>query len=525
METDTAVYRGSIKSCNYNCSYCPFSKHAASEKELAQDREQWLSFVQKYTEYAKKAEAGYKLFHALIIAPYGEALVYPWYWEGLARLSALSHIQAVGAQTNLGFAPQSSLECYVNAGGDIKKLRLWATFHPQMTTISEFAGRCRKLTEKGAALCAGAVGVPENLNLLRKLRKALPKEIYLWINKMDGLGRAYTPKERQAFSEIDPYFYRECIPVRADVSKCGGRIFTEGNGTIRLCNLAPAASVRMEEILDRPKVYSEWHQTARCGRKRCSCYLAYGGRNDWMNQALFGPFPLFRIPRRPKAAFFDIEGTLFLETDGKSREIPPDIQAGLEALAKEHTALFFATTLPYKEALRRCQKIRHLFDGGIYAGGAHIVLKTSECRREQFYYLKEACYDEARFLERKFHFRLLAYRDKGVCYKLTLLRARRCLWKKQEAEEILSLLQERCAQKARYIIEGNCLQIIAAKAGKADGVRLLCQWFGIAVTEAFAAGDGAEDVAMMELTGSVIPGRRAKEEKTGNESLEMKNRE
>ena len=38
------LYRGSLKSCNYRCNYCPFSKHPRSERELLRDREQWFRF-------------------------------------------------------------------------------------------------------------------------------------------------------------------------------------------------------------------------------------------------------------------------------------------------------------------------------------------------------------------------------------------------------------------------------------------------------------------------------------------------
>ena len=45
MSRPVVLYRGSLKSCNYCCSYCPFSKRRASERELQEDRERWLRFV------------------------------------------------------------------------------------------------------------------------------------------------------------------------------------------------------------------------------------------------------------------------------------------------------------------------------------------------------------------------------------------------------------------------------------------------------------------------------------------------
>ena len=38
-------YRGSLKSCNYDCSYCPFTKQRDSRDELAHDASALRRFV------------------------------------------------------------------------------------------------------------------------------------------------------------------------------------------------------------------------------------------------------------------------------------------------------------------------------------------------------------------------------------------------------------------------------------------------------------------------------------------------
>lgn len=481
MGRRTVLYRGSLKSCNYHCSYCPFSKHAPSQKENDRDRQQWFSFVRTYVEQAEE-----RSIHALMVTPYGEALVYPWYWEGLAYVSALAVTDAAGAQTNLGFPVKEALDHFRKAGGKTEKLRLWATFHPQMTAAGEFAQSCRICMEQGVQICAGAVGVPGNLELLRQLREELPQEIYFWINKMDGLGRAYTDREIKAFSEIDPYFFRELEEHPADVSQCRDRIFTEGNGTQSFCSLSAAPGI--------------------CTRKRCSCYLAYGGRENLLNQMLFGPYPLFRIPRRPKAVFLDIEGTLRQkpfcgEDTGGSRDdgIAGELKRGLEVLAyREKTALFFATTLPYEDAFRRCKSVWHLFAGGIFAGGAHVLL---EGKKEYVYYLDEAEAYVGKFqqLRQRYHFRVMVYKKVGRIYKITLLRAGQRHWEWQEARRVMQCLPASAEGRVRYYIEESCMQIVAARADKASGVRMLCEWMGISPKEAFAAGDSEEDAGMIEL--------------------------
>lgn len=99
MNKHMILYRGSLKSCNYRCSYCPFSKHSMPERALEKDRIQWFSFVESVQKKAKTLHIG-----ALMVVPYGEAMIHSWYWEGLAYLSAQAELEAVGIQTNLSFS-------------------------------------------------------------------------------------------------------------------------------------------------------------------------------------------------------------------------------------------------------------------------------------------------------------------------------------------------------------------------------------------------------------------------------------
>ena len=78
VKTKTQIcYRGSLKSCNYSCSYCPFSKKKSSTKELQQDREALFRFVESI-----EGPCGH--VQAVQIVPYGEALLHGYYWEALA---------------------------------------------------------------------------------------------------------------------------------------------------------------------------------------------------------------------------------------------------------------------------------------------------------------------------------------------------------------------------------------------------------------------------------------------------------
>lgn len=500
MDKTMILYRGSLKSCNYRCSYCPFSKHRMSGPELEQDRRQWKRFYESFLERAPSMN-----IRALMVVPYGEALIHPWYWEGMALLSASDQVDAVGAQTNLSFSVSDVLAQVRQAGGILDKLRLWATFHPEMTSIDDFTEKCRRLAEAGISLCAGAVGVPEHLAKLRELRRKLPSQIYLWINQMDGLKRPYTRQEKEDFQEIDLYFLREQIPAHSNPLLCYNRLFVEGNGGVRTCNISPLLKANWYELehgLPEPE----------CSRKLCSCYLAYGGRQDFMNQILFGPYPLFRIPRRPKAVFLDIDGTLI--PDGEA-SVPAQTAEQLEQLVKaEGTMLFFATSLPFETAIKRCSSVRHLFCGGIFAGGGYLLLTKRDgkerIQKERCYPLPQECEETLKQQKKQFCFQLLTYPQKELPYKLTLIRPRHMLWKKEEAEALFHTLPESVQKGCRYLIEANCLQILSVQASKANGVRTLCRWLKLAPSDTAAAGDSEEDQEMLALCNrqeALAPGR------------------
>ena len=144
---------------------------------------------------------------------------------------------------------------------------------------------------EGVRLCAGAVANPEYLETYRQLRKILPKEVYFWLNRMDGRKHPYTKEEQQAFQEIDPYFFQELSYPKSDLKQCKKRLFVEGDGTLRTCNLGMYQG-------------ENWYALAagfpapKCRRKFCSCYLAYAGRKDFgQEDTMFGAYSLFRIPQ------------------------------------------------------------------------------------------------------------------------------------------------------------------------------------------------------------------------------------
>ncbi len=323
MGKRTVVYRGSLKSCNYSCSYCPFSKHRATVSETERDRQGFERFCRSAAARAQDFSIG-----AVLITPYGEASVYPWYWEGLSRLAGIPGIDRVGLQTNLSFSVEECLKIYDSVGGGIQgnvpsdeyalwgsplsqdgvpeasepgaagdfrlwkrgKLCIWATFHPEMTTVDEFVSRCHSLSRNHVKVCAGAVGVPRNIQLIWELREKLSPEIYLWINRMDGLKRNYSREEVEDFLRADPFFEYELRNPDADARMCADRCFVEADGRVHTCNISRPRAVNWYDA-EAEEIFEP-----ECSRKTCSCYLAYGGRADFTLRSVFGGYPLFRLP-------------------------------------------------------------------------------------------------------------------------------------------------------------------------------------------------------------------------------------
>ena len=531
MDRKTICYRGSLKSCNYRCSYCPFSKHRASVQELEKDRQNFGRFCESIADRAAEFDIG-----AVFVVPYGEASIHRWYWEGLGRLAGLDGLDRVGLQTNLSFSVEECLAifdlysedanreniresdketCKETAektvrgisGAARRKLCIWATFHPEMTDMETFVEKCHRLADSGVNLCVGAVGAPQNIPLLGRLRERLSPDLYLWINKMDGLGRAYTEEEKRAFLELDPFFGLECGSPAADAAMCSDRCFVEAGGRIRACNIG-----RIKE--------GNWYQSEQeeifrplCGKKRCSCYLAYGGRADFEGRQFFGTYPIFRVPKPYQAVFLDLDGTLVPE---KHRgRLADSVRRKLLAL-REKRPVFLATSMPAEEVRRRLGEDLELFQGAVFASGAYVWMRTKEevgteddsgekrkgaAGREVIHPVDLKELPRLTELAAQCRAGVRVYRIRGreadaerdTAYKITLVKRHNSVWQEQERQRAAEILQ---TGTYRIFVEKNCLEIIAAHVDKGTGVREICGWLGIRPEEAITVGNDREDRAM-----------------------------
>lgn len=281
-------YRGSLKSCNYNCSYCPFSKNpSVSSEKLKRDEKDLVRFTDRILKFCEE-------HFAVMITPYGEALIHSYYIREMARLSLSPYVDFVGCQSNFSFSVSEILKMYEMCGGIMEKLRLWGTFHPEMILTEDFAEKCRRLYESRVSFSVGAVGIPEKIDEIRKLRELLPEGTYLWINRMEGLKRAYTDSEIKAFLKIDPYFFMELSENKSNKSACLDSVFVDADGTMKHCCLSGSEFGNLYED-DTEDYKSEGVLKNPCTRKRCSCFLAYCTQKKPELSAM-GKYPMFRIP-------------------------------------------------------------------------------------------------------------------------------------------------------------------------------------------------------------------------------------
>lgn len=491
-------YRGSLKSCNYRCSYCPFSKKKSSLKKLEDDRQQLFRFVERMN--GQESLGG-----AVQIVPYGEALIHKYYWEGLARLSRNERIEAVGAQSNFSFPADEMLEFYQSQGGDITKLRLWGTFHPEMVSLENFISQCNCLSRWQISYCVGAVGVPEQICKIRKLRECLDSNIYLWINKMDGLGRNYTEKEAADFLSIDEYFGMEQKHHPADVQRCRHSIFVEADGTLRRCCISRQSIGNFygEAGQSFLKEYSAESAAVSgkqvCLRKECGCFLAYNNRNE-EELLFFRPFPAFRIPVYPKAIFLDLDGTLLPKG---AKTISEETARRIEALSG-HCSVYLATSRPLEDALNKVRGISGVLKGGVFAYGARCVVwereEHSPCKNaiyDHAYPVETIWLDTAQSVKKKYGFRIHVYRKEEIVYKVTLAfpGGRRCMSESSLASQLVAELKLPACCK--WTAEGNCIQIISAGRGKLEGILELSKVMGYQKEDIMVVGNSDQDVPML----------------------------
>ncbi|WP_329043407.1 STM4011 family radical SAM protein [Streptomyces sp. NBC_00178] len=278
----TILYRGPLASCDYDCPYCPFAKRRDSGERLRADR----AALERFTAWAAE-QSGDRL--SVLFTPWGEALVRSWYRRALVELSRLPHIARVAVQTNL-----SGRTAWL-AEAERDKVALWCTYHPGQTPYERFLGRCRELTALGVRHSVGIVGLREHLAEARRLRAALPSEVYLWVNAAEG--HTYTDEEAADWTALDPLFPYSRHPHRSAGLPCRtgeSVVSVDGDGTVRRCHF-----VRDELGNLYDGSYRDALGPRGCPRDVCDCHIGYVHLETLPLYDVFAGGVLERIPARP----------------------------------------------------------------------------------------------------------------------------------------------------------------------------------------------------------------------------------
>ncbi len=281
------LYRGPLASCNYGCEYCPFAKRKESAAEHAADAAALTRFITRIAELREHR-------FSILFTPWGEALIQPRYQRALAELCAMQHVERAAIQTNLAGRLEWTETC------DREKLALWTTFHPGETDLAAFAARCHWLYERRVRFSVGVVGMKEHLAAAETLRRALPADVYLWVNAYKRVPDYYTAAERESVAGLDPLFaYNAAAHAsRGELCHTGHTVFSvNGDGQMRRCHF-------VSETIGNfygPGFIAAL-QPRVCPAERCGCHIGYVHLARLGLDRVFGDGILERIPYRTAAS-------------------------------------------------------------------------------------------------------------------------------------------------------------------------------------------------------------------------------
>jgi hydroxymethylpyrimidine pyrophosphatase-like HAD family hydrolase len=410
-----------------------------------------------------------------MLLPYGEGLPHPYYQEAMIRLSLLPQVESISCQTNLSFQPQSFIRRIQEQHADVSTIKLWASFHPEMTKVDTFTEKVHQLYDAGIALCAGVVGSRENKEVISILRQRLDKRIYLFVNALQGKGGLLRTDDITFFTSIDPLFLYDYKNAKADIRCCsGGRetVFVNHEGAVYPC---PRNPVKTGDITDRESFIKPV-----CLKERCDCYIAYSNLPDTRFSRMMGEGVLFRIPekRKVEAIFFDIDGTL---TDSTGK-ISDNCKEAVTLLSKS-VPLYLSTALPLLAAKRRLGYLFNSFAGGIFADGGHLCYHG----KEEYIPLMPLPDIQNKGCE------VREYTIDGHIYKYVL--------KTPSAEHAETLINELDGQNYHLYHKSVFLAITDKKAGKKNGLETICRNERINAANVVAIGNTAHDSSMLSAVG------------------------
>jgi MoaA/NifB/PqqE/SkfB family radical SAM enzyme len=268
----TIQWRGSLSSCNYACTYCPFAKTKDSRAALDVDR----AALDRFCDWV----AAQQREISVLFTPWGEALIRGYYRRAIARLSHMPHVSTVAIQTNFSCDTKWLRDC------DLRTAAFWVTYHPTEITRAKFVAKIDELEAHGTRYSVGVVGDPTGLDEIEGLKRDLPRGAYLWVNAMTGQATRYSPEQIARLTQVDPLFTLNYRPHRSKNRPCfAGEdvISVEADGTAARCHFV---KTRIGNIYDPD--FTEMFKPRDCPAAYCRCHIGYTQIKDLNLRDVFG---------------------------------------------------------------------------------------------------------------------------------------------------------------------------------------------------------------------------------------------
>lgn len=280
------LYRGSLSSCNYGCTYCPFAKHHETAAEHRAD----AAALTRFVDWVKTDPVDRIV--GILFTPWGEALHHRRYQDAFIELSQTAHVEKVAIQTNLSCHFDWLARC------EVEKVALWATYHPTEVALDRFVQQVEMARDCGAAISVGVVGLSEHQAKIARLRERLPADIYMWINAYKRVEGYYSAELLNTYTQIDPLFPVNTMrhPSLDQCCEAGEKaVSIDGDGNMRRCHFirAPLANIYRDD----------WRvalQPRRCTNATCGCHIGYIHMPHLRQHAIYGDQILERIPVIPR---------------------------------------------------------------------------------------------------------------------------------------------------------------------------------------------------------------------------------
>jgi organic radical activating enzyme len=275
------TYLGSLRGCNYHCSYCPFADLHNSADQVTSDSANLKAFC----TWAEQRTSDPL---EILFTPRGEALIWPHYQQALPPLTHQPHIRQLVVQTNLSGPLEWLSQCHTET------LALWCTYHPEETTQDAFLGKLEQLERMQIPFSVGMVGKREAFRQIEQLRKRLPQRHYLWINAFKDIPDYYCADDVAWLTDIDPQFpdNLQDHPSFGRACRGGDDAFTiDGDGTVYRCHLIkrPLGNIYQQSL-------TSIASSRPCDRDRCDCYISNINLIDRDMGRIYGDRILARIP-------------------------------------------------------------------------------------------------------------------------------------------------------------------------------------------------------------------------------------